>query len=104
MNVIDNDKLSATIAAALADAQARGVALEDHEAAILAATIHAALEEASTDAQALVKAVAQALLPAVSVLSDLQMTLNMAMREALAWRQMFERINLSPPPLQEPPQ
>ena len=97
MNVIDDEKLAATIAAALADAQARGVALEDHEAAILATAIHAALAEASTDAQAIIGALEKALDPTLSVLADLQMTLNMISREAFAWRQMFERINLSPP-------
>ncbi|MGD0012919.1 MAG: hypothetical protein ABSD56_00625 [Bryobacteraceae bacterium] len=102
MNVIDEQKLAATLATALADAQARGVVLEDQEAAILTGAIHAALAEASTDAADLMKTLAQALLPAVEVVSNLQMTLNMALREAFAWRQMFERIDLSPSHLSPP--
>ena len=49
MNFIDNDKLSATIGSALADAQNRGVVLEDHAAAAIHDILHGALLEASTD-------------------------------------------------------
>ena len=97
MNVIDNDKLSATIAAALADAQARGVALEDHQAAILEATIHAALTEASTDLNAVLKPMLEALAPAVSVLADLNSTLELFSRESAAWRGLVARLFNLPP-------
>jgi hypothetical protein len=90
MNVIDNDKLSATIATALADAQARGVALEDHQAALLHDLLHGALLEASTDLQADLKPVLEAQAQWLA--------------ESTRWRTVFERLiliaerfNLSPP-------
>ena len=97
MNVIDNDKLSATIAAALADAQARGLALEDHEAALLHDLLHGTLTEASTDLNAALKPVLDALTPTVSVLADLNTTLELFSRESAAWRALVARIFNLPP-------
>ena len=79
MNVIDNDKLSATIATALADAQARGVALEDHEATLLHDLLHGALLEAFTD-------VSGALAPVLGRLDALNSTITAAIGESASWR------------------
>jgi hypothetical protein len=94
MNVIDNDKLSATIKAALADAQERGVALEDHEAALLHDLLHGALTEAATDVSGVLK-------PLLEAVADLQITINTSVgvlvAESAAWRAILQRFNLSPP-------
>ena len=97
MNVIDNDKLSATIAAALADAQARGVALEDHSAAAIHDILHGALTEASTDLNAALKPMLEAMASAVSVLADLNTTLELFSRESAAWRALVARLFNLPP-------
>lgn len=90
MNLIDNDKLSATIATALADAQARGVSLEDHEAALLHDLLHGALLEASTD-------VSGVLTPALGRLDALNSTITAAIGESAAWRALVARLFNLPP-------
>ena len=79
MNVIDNDKLSATIATALADAQNRGVVLEDHASAAIHDILHGALLEAFTD-------VSGALAPVLGRLDALNSTITAAIGESAAWR------------------
>jgi hypothetical protein len=90
MNVIDNDKLSATIAAALADAQARGVALEDHAAAAIHDILHGALTEASTD-------VSGVLAPALAAIVDLNASIADIVTESGAWRRLVSRLFNLPP-------
>ena len=90
MNVIDNDKLSATIAAALADAQARGVALEDHAAAAIHDILHGALTEASTD-------VSGVLAPALSDIVALNASIADIVTESGAWRRLVSRLFNLPP-------
>jgi hypothetical protein len=90
MNVIDNDKLSATIAAALADAQARGVALEDHAAAAIHDILHGALLEASTD-------VSGVLAPALAAIVALNASIADIMTESGAWRRLVSRLFNLPP-------
>ena len=90
MNVIDNDKLSATIKTALADAQERGLALEDHQTALLHDLLHGALLEASSDVTAV-------LAPVLERIDALNSTLSAAIAESAHWRAIIERLNLSAP-------
>ena len=65
-------QLDAVIKSALADAQARGVALEDHEAEVLTSVLHVALLEVLSD-------VSGALAPAVAAIEKIAV-------ESAAWR------------------
>jgi len=82
-------QLSAVIKTALADAQERGVALEDHQAALLHDLLHGALLEASSD-------VATVLAPFLAVVAGLDARFERLIAESAAWRPIVERINLSP--------
>ena len=91
MNVIDNDKLSATIKTALADAQERGLALEDHQTALLHDLLHGALLEASSDVTAVLS-------PVLAAVADLNATAIRISVESGAWREVVQRLfNLSVP-------
>jgi hypothetical protein len=88
------DDLTALIKQAATEAQASGFALEDH----LVPLLHGALLEAAADVSGVLKAVLDALAPAVSVLADLNTTLQLFSSESLEWRNTVGRLfNLSPP-------
>jgi hypothetical protein len=92
------DELSALIKQASTEAQASGLAIEDHLAPLLRDLLHGALTEAATDVSVALKPALEALAPAVVALNAIAAALAVAMRESAAWRAIIERFNLSPEP------
>ena len=87
-------KFSDAIKAGMAEAQAGGIAIEDHLPGVLIPLIHQTLLEASSD-------VSGALKPLLEAVADLQITINASVgvlaSESAAWRAIFQRFDLSPP-------
>jgi hypothetical protein len=93
LSVPTSDELSVLIKTALADAQGRGVTLEDHEAALLHDQLHGALLEASND-------VSGVLAPVLDRIDALNSTVAALIAESAHWREIVQRFNLSGRPSQ----
>jgi DNA-binding PucR family transcriptional regulator len=95
MNFVDFDKASAAAKTAIEQLRAAELDISDELAAKLHATIHAGLADASTNLTTVLDPVLKALAPAVSVLADLNTTLQLFVRESSLWRETAQRLNLS---------
>jgi hypothetical protein len=80
-------KFSDAIKTGLAEAQAAGIAAEDHLPGVLIPLIHQTLLEASTD-------VSGAIAPLLPRIDALNSTLALALAESTRWRTIFERLAL----------
>ena len=90
MNVIDNAALKQNITDGAAAILAAGLSLEDHLPGIVDAAVDAEL--AKLDA-----AIHGLLLPVLAAFADLNKNFTRALIESAAWRDIFQRFNLSPP-------
>jgi hypothetical protein len=84
------DDLTALIKQAATEAQASGLAIEDHLAPLLHDLLHGALLEASTD-------VSGVLAPALAAIVDLNAGIADIVTESGAWRRLISRLFNLPP-------